>query len=93
MKFLYFQDERKETNKNTHQNQTSKQNNNNKNWNKTNKTCFFRSDFLDKQLSYVQGWKESVFPAAKAVSHTLGNLPKSLLCPPDFLIALLVQRY
>lgn len=37
---------------------------------------YFRSNILDKQLSHVQGWKD--FPAAEAVTGTLGNVPKCL---------------
>lgn len=38
--------------------------------------CYFRSNILDNQLSHVQGWKD--FPAAEAVTGTLGNVPKCL---------------
>lgn len=38
--------------------------------------CYFRPDILDKQLPHVQGWKD--FPAAEAVTGTLGNVPKCL---------------
>jgi len=49
---------------------------------------YFRSNLSDKQLSHVQGGKDSIFPAAEGVAHTLGNVLKSLLFWPDFLIVL-----